>query len=343
MTLDWDGRIRMDPSSPYAMQRLIAHQGPLRRRVRLRHRPRPARHRHAAAPACCRPTTTSRCAIDYLFRHRPEWRSDAAVGKTVVSSAMIDRVAKRARPQAVRGAGRLQVVRRRPARRLARASAARRAPARRSCAATARCGPPTRTASCRRCSRPRSPRAPGAIPAMLYRRSDARRSAHPSPTASMRRPRPRRRAGSRSCRRNHDPLDRARPASRSTADARSRAGQRRADRRHQGRQPPTAGSRRGRRAPRTSTRSTPRAFATRTHSAESARRGADDRRSRLSPTRADEALHRRKATMPDELDALCINTIRFLVGGRGAEGATAAIRACRSARRRWPTCCGRAS
>ena len=46
MTLDWDGKIRMDCSSPYAMQRLIALQGPLRRRLGLRHRPRPARHRH---------------------------------------------------------------------------------------------------------------------------------------------------------------------------------------------------------------------------------------------------------------------------------------------------------
>ena len=46
MTADWDGQIRMDPSSPYAMQRLLDAQGPLRHRLRLRHRPRPARHRH---------------------------------------------------------------------------------------------------------------------------------------------------------------------------------------------------------------------------------------------------------------------------------------------------------
>ncbi len=57
MTVDWDGRIRMDPSSSYAMQGLLA-QRPLRYRLRLRHRRRPARHRHPA-PGCCRPTTIS--------------------------------------------------------------------------------------------------------------------------------------------------------------------------------------------------------------------------------------------------------------------------------------------
>jgi len=47
MTVDWDGKIRMDPSSPYAMQRLQGMKGSLRYRVRLRHRPRPPWHRHA--------------------------------------------------------------------------------------------------------------------------------------------------------------------------------------------------------------------------------------------------------------------------------------------------------
>ena len=60
MTLDWDGKIRMDCSSPYAMARPDRAQGSLRRRVRLRHRPRPARDRHAAAPASCTRTTTLR-------------------------------------------------------------------------------------------------------------------------------------------------------------------------------------------------------------------------------------------------------------------------------------------
>ena len=59
MTVDWDGQIRMDPSSPYAMQRLIGSEGSLRDRLRLRHRPRPARDCHperraaAAQPLPC--------------------------------------------------------------------------------------------------------------------------------------------------------------------------------------------------------------------------------------------------------------------------------------------------
>ena len=50
-------------------------------------------------------------AIRYLLTHRPHWPTQAAVGKTLVSSSMIDRVVQQARPPAVRGAGRLQVVR----------------------------------------------------------------------------------------------------------------------------------------------------------------------------------------------------------------------------------------
>ena len=47
MTVDWDGRIRMDPSSPYAMQSLIGIEGSIRGRLRMRYGPRPARDRHA--------------------------------------------------------------------------------------------------------------------------------------------------------------------------------------------------------------------------------------------------------------------------------------------------------
>ena len=94
MTLDWDGRIRMDPSSPYAMQRLIGMQ-----------------HRFDVAFACdtdhdrhgivtpsaglLPPNHYLAVAADYLFRQRTGWRTDAAVGKTLVSSAMIDRVTAR--------------------------------------------------------------------------------------------------------------------------------------------------------------------------------------------------------------------------------------------------------
>lgn len=94
MSLDWDGRVRMDPSSPPAMQRLLAlrdrydvamacdtdhdRHGIVTRSVGLM----PANHYLAVM-------------IDYLFRERGQWRSDAAIGKTVVSSAIIDRVAQR--------------------------------------------------------------------------------------------------------------------------------------------------------------------------------------------------------------------------------------------------------
>jgi phosphoglucomutase len=94
MSLDWDGRVRMDPSSAPAMQRLLSlrndydvafacdtdhdRHGIVARSVGLL----PANHYLAVM-------------IDYLFRERTQWRADAAIGKTVVSSAMIDRVAQR--------------------------------------------------------------------------------------------------------------------------------------------------------------------------------------------------------------------------------------------------------
>ncbi len=86
---------RQDPHGPVVVLRNAAAdrtEGSLRRRVRLRYRPRPPRHRRRAAPGCCRRTTICRVAIDYLFRNRPRWDEEAAVGKTVVSSALIDRV-----------------------------------------------------------------------------------------------------------------------------------------------------------------------------------------------------------------------------------------------------------
>ena len=60
MTVDWDGQIRMDPSSPYAMQTLDRPEGSLRHRLCLRHRPRPARDRHPERGIACRPITTFR-------------------------------------------------------------------------------------------------------------------------------------------------------------------------------------------------------------------------------------------------------------------------------------------
>lgn len=94
MTVDWDGKIRMDPSSQYAMQRLIHLQ-----------------HDYDIAFACdtdhdrhgivtpsgglLEPNHYLSVAIDYLFNHRPHWSKTAGIGKTVVSTQMIDRVCAR--------------------------------------------------------------------------------------------------------------------------------------------------------------------------------------------------------------------------------------------------------
>jgi phosphoglucomutase len=91
MTVDWDGQIRMDPSSPYAMQRLID----IKDRFDIAWACDTDHDRHGVVTrgAGLLPPNHYLCvAIFYLFQHRPHWRSDAAVGKTVVSSQMIDRV-----------------------------------------------------------------------------------------------------------------------------------------------------------------------------------------------------------------------------------------------------------
>jgi phosphoglucomutase len=92
MTVDWDGRIRMDCSSPYAMQRLIA----LKDRFDVAWACDPDHDRHgivAKSTGLMNPNHYLAVAISYLFTHRPHWPATAAVGKTVVSSSMIDRVA----------------------------------------------------------------------------------------------------------------------------------------------------------------------------------------------------------------------------------------------------------
>ena len=91
MTVDWDGRIRMDPSSPYAMQRLIG----LKDRFDIAFACDTDHDRHGVvtkSAGLLQPNHYLSVAIYYLFQHRPKWRPDAAVGKTVVSSQMIDRV-----------------------------------------------------------------------------------------------------------------------------------------------------------------------------------------------------------------------------------------------------------
>ena len=91
MTVDWDGRIRMDPSSPYAMGGLIE----LKDRFDTAFACDPDHDRHGIvtrSAGLLPPNHYLSVAIFYLFQHRPEWRKEAAVGKTVVSSQMIDRV-----------------------------------------------------------------------------------------------------------------------------------------------------------------------------------------------------------------------------------------------------------
>ena len=91
MTVDWDGQIRMDPSSPYAMQRLIG----LKDRFDIAFACDTDHDRHGIVTrsgGLLAPNHYLSVAIFYLFQHRPKWRKEAAVGKTVVSSQMIDRV-----------------------------------------------------------------------------------------------------------------------------------------------------------------------------------------------------------------------------------------------------------
>ena len=94
MTVDWDGKIRMDCSSPYAMQRLIGLQD----RFDVAWACDTDHDRHgivAKSVGLLNPNHYLAVAISYLFTHRPDWSATAAVGKTVVSSSMIDRVTAR--------------------------------------------------------------------------------------------------------------------------------------------------------------------------------------------------------------------------------------------------------
>lgn len=94
MTADWDGRIRIDCSSPYAMRRLIG----MKDRFDVAWACDPDHDRHGVVTrggGLMAPNHYLAVAIDYLFTHRPDWGQAAAVGKTAVSSSMIDRVAER--------------------------------------------------------------------------------------------------------------------------------------------------------------------------------------------------------------------------------------------------------
>ncbi len=96
MTVDWDGQIRMDPSSPYAMARMVS----LKDRFDVAFANDVDADRHGIVShtqGLLEPNHYLAVAIDYLFRNRPQWPAAAAVGKTLVSSGMIDRVAARLR------------------------------------------------------------------------------------------------------------------------------------------------------------------------------------------------------------------------------------------------------
>jgi phosphoglucomutase len=94
MTVDWDGRIRMDPSSRFAMQRLIG----LKDRYDVAFACDTDHDRHgvvARSAGLMLPNSYLSVAIAYLFGHRPQWPRSAKLGKTVVSTSLLDRVARR--------------------------------------------------------------------------------------------------------------------------------------------------------------------------------------------------------------------------------------------------------
>jgi phosphoglucomutase len=95
MTLDWDGRIRMDCSSPYAMASLIGRRAEFA--IATGNDTDADRHGIVTPDAgLLNPNHYLAAAIDYLYRHRADWPAGAAVGKTMVSSSIIDRVTEAA-------------------------------------------------------------------------------------------------------------------------------------------------------------------------------------------------------------------------------------------------------
>lgn len=94
MTVDWDGKIRMDPSSPYAMQGLIA----MKDRFDISFACDTDHDRHgivSKSAGLLNPNHYLSVAVYYLLQHRPQWNTAAAVGKTVVTTQLIDRIAEK--------------------------------------------------------------------------------------------------------------------------------------------------------------------------------------------------------------------------------------------------------
>ena len=265
--LDWDGKIRMDCSSPYAMGRLREMAD--RFDVAFANDPDADRHGIVVPSAgLLNPNHHLAVCIEYLFGGARDW-DGAGIGKTLVSSSVIDRVAEDLGPHARRGAGRLQVVRRGAARRLDRlrrgGERGRLVPAPRRWPVVDRQGradpvPAGRRDDRARRARPRRalPRAGRALRRVRLqahrRRGDAGREG--GAQEALARPGVLRRARGRGDHR------RAHRRARATAprSAASRSSAR------------AAGSRRGRPAPRTSTRSTPSRSAARSTSTGSSRR-----------------------------------------------------------------------
>ena len=203
-------------------------------------------------------------AIRYLLTHRPRWPRHAAVGKTLVSSSMIDRVVEQPGPH---GCARCRSASSGscPGCSTARAaSAARRAPGRASCAATARVWTTDKDGPILGLLAAEITARTGKDPGEHYRELTAqfgtpyytRIDAPATPEQKAQLCEAVARGGHRHATLAGEPI---------TAKLTQRPGQRRADRRPEGRDRRAAGSRPGRRAPRTSTRSTPRAFRSEAH------------------------------------------------------------------------------
>lgn len=94
MTVDWDGQIRMDPSSPYAMQRLIA----MKDKYDISFACDTDHDRHGIvtkSSGLLNPNHFLSVAIFYLLQNRPDWNKNSAIGKTIVTTQLIDRIAKK--------------------------------------------------------------------------------------------------------------------------------------------------------------------------------------------------------------------------------------------------------
>ncbi len=190
MTLDHDGEIRMDCSSPFAMASLVK----LKDRFDVAFGNDPDSDRHGIvtkSTGLMNPNHYLAVAIRYLLTHRDQWPAHAKVGKTLVSSSLIDRVVNALnRPLAEVPVGFKWFA---PSCWTARiASVGRKAPARVSCGATARCGRPTRTGPSSTCSPRRFSPGPARIRASTTT-SSPRSSVHRSTRESMRRRPPSRR------------------------------------------------------------------------------------------------------------------------------------------------------